>query len=65
MKIAYLGPEGSYSHLAAKAFLQTESTGKKSINDWDECIPFRNFPEVLDAVVSGRVDGAALHDSRR
>ncbi len=60
MKIAYLGPEGSYSHLAAKAFLQTESTGKKNVSDWDECIPFRNFPEVLDAVVNGRVDGAAL-----
>ena len=60
MKIAYLGPEGSYSHLAAKAFLQTESTGEKKVSDWDECIPFRNFPEVLDAVMNGRVDGAAL-----
>ena len=60
MKIAFLGPEGSYSHLAAKAFLQTESTGVKTINDWDECIPFRNFPEVLAAVKNGRVDGAAI-----
>ena len=25
MKIAYLGPEGSYSHLAAKAFLESEA----------------------------------------
>ena len=25
MKIAYLGPEGSYSHLAAKTFLDTLS----------------------------------------
>lgn len=60
MKIAFLGPEGSYSHLAAKAFLQTESTGATSVNDWDECIPFRNFPEVLAAVKNGRVDGAAI-----
>ena len=60
MKIAFLGPEGSYSHLAAKAFLQTEATGVKTINDWDECIPFRNFPEVLAAVKNGRVDGAAI-----
>ena len=60
MKIAFLGPEGSYSHLAAKAFLQTESKGGNRLNDWDECIPFRNFPEVLAAVQNGRVDAAAL-----
>lgn len=60
MKIAFLGPEGSYSHLAAKSFLKTESTGAKSAADWDECIPFRNFPEVLAAVENGRVDAAAL-----
>lgn len=60
MKIAFLGPEGSYSHLAAKAFLQTESTEKSVPGSWDECIPFRNFPEVLDAVAYGRVDGAAV-----
>ena len=60
MKIAFLGPEGSYSHLAAKAFLQTESKGEHTINDWDECIPFRNFSEVLSAVSSGRVDAAAI-----
>lgn len=60
MKIAFLGPEGSYSHLAAKAFLARAPKGEKKINDWDECIPFRNFPEVLSAVHSGRVDAAAL-----
>ena len=51
MKIAFLGPEGSYSHLAAKSFLETET---KTLNDgkaWaNECIPFRNFSEVLAAV---------------
>ncbi len=60
MKIAFLGPEGSYSHLAAKAFLETESLKEKEVNDWDECIPFRNFAEVLAAVKNGRVDGAAI-----
>lgn len=60
MKIAFLGPEGSYSHLAAKSFLKAESTGAKSVADWDECIPFRNFPEVLSAVETGRVDAAAV-----
>ncbi len=60
MKIAFLGPEGSYSHLAAKEFLKTESTGKFVAGDWDECVPFRNFPEVLAAVQNGRVDAAAI-----
>ena len=60
MKIAFLGPEGSYSHLAAKAFLKTETTGNAAGGNWDECIPFRNFSEVLTAVATGRVDAAAL-----
>lgn len=60
MKIAFLGPEGSYSHLAAKAFLKSESTGEFVVANWDECVPFRNFSEVLSAVQNGRVDAAAI-----
>lgn len=60
MKIAFLGPEGSYSHLAAKAFLESEKNKQGANGGWDECIPFRNFAEVLAAVESGKTDAAAL-----
>lgn len=60
MKIAFLGPEGSYSHLAAKRFLTTEAKKEKKAGEWDECVPFRNFAEVLNALVSGKVDASAI-----
>lgn len=60
MKIAFLGPEGSYSHLAARSFLKVEESAETTGQGWDECIPFRNFPEVFQAVKSGRVDAAAV-----
>ena len=62
MKIAYLGPEGSYSHLAAETFLKTERASRKEKNSFgrDECIPFRNFPEVFEAVETGHADAAAV-----
>ncbi|MBQ8658326.1 MAG: ACT domain-containing protein [Clostridia bacterium] len=59
MKIAYLGPEGSFSHLAAQTFLAEETAKEKDVK-WSECVPFRNFPEVIAAVESGRVDAAAV-----
>lgn len=58
MKIAYLGPEDSYSHLAAETFLRREH--KKAVYDRDECIPFRNFPEVFRATALGMTDAAAV-----
>ena len=50
MKIAYLGPEGSYSHLAAQNFMAMENEGGYG---WNECVPFRNFSEVFAAVETG------------
>ncbi len=58
MKIAYLGPEDSYSHLAAETFLQSEEKGYAG--ERDECVPFRNFSEVFRAVQTGRADAAAV-----
>ena len=57
MKIAYLGPEGSYSHLAARAFLEQETPTE---GNWNECMPFRNFSEALNAVASGKADACAI-----
>lgn len=61
MKIAFLGPEGSYSHVAGQMFLKAEAPkGERKVNDWDECIPFRNFADVFSAVANGRVDSAVV-----
>lgn len=57
MKIAYLGPEGSYSHLAARAFLEQETPTE---GNWNECMPFRNFAEALNAVATGKADACAI-----
>ena len=46
--------------MAAVTGSKTENTVKKSAADWDECVPFRNFPEVLSAVENGRVEAAAI-----
>ncbi len=60
MKIAYLGPEGSYSHLAAKLFIKAE-TGKDAENTAvNECVPFKNFNDVFAAVVGGKVEAAVV-----
>ena len=57
MKIAYLGPEGSYSNLAAKSFIEAENVEGSG---WNECMPFRNFAEVLNAVATGIADAGAI-----
>ena len=57
MKIAYLGPEGSYSQLAAMEFIKNSAIPAFGVN---ECVPFRNATEVFAAVQAGRVDGAAI-----
>ena len=57
MKIAYLGPEGSYSHLAARHFLAEENVEGSG---WNECMPFRNFAEVIAAVATGKADAGAI-----
>ena len=60
MKIAFLGPEGSYSHVAARIFMQTETCGENGGCNFDECVPFRNLPEVVQAVQTGRVAAGVL-----
>ncbi len=61
MKIAFLGPEGSYSHLAAQSFLEMETKETNERKAWaNECIPFRNFSQVMSAVVEDRVDAATV-----
>lgn len=61
MKIAYLGPEGSYSHLAAEKFLESEPKPlRANPYERDECVPFRNFAEVFAAVSTERVYAAAV-----
>lgn len=60
MKIAYLGPEGSYSHLAAKYFIETETKGAGDGIAVHECVPFRNFSEVFGAVSTGKVDASVV-----
>ena len=57
MKIAYLGPEGSYSYLAARHFLAEENVEGSG---WNECMPFRNFAEVIAAVATGKADAGAI-----
>ena len=57
MKIAYLGPEGSYSHLAARHFLAEENVEGSG---WNECMPVRNFAEVIAAVATGKADAGAI-----
>lgn len=48
-KIAYLGPEASFTYLAAKGMFESE-----------ELQPFPTIPDCLEAVVDGRVDLAVV-----
>lgn len=50
LRVAYLGPEGTFSHLAA-----LEAFGRQV-----EFLPFASFPEVLAAVASSRADHGVL-----
>ena len=49
MKAAYLGPQGTYSHLAAQT-MAGES----------ELVPYRSFAEIFKAVQNGEVDSAVI-----
>ncbi|QQK75645.1 prephenate dehydratase [Salicibibacter cibarius] len=48
-KIAYLGPEGTFSELAATAFTKSA-----------ERFPYRDIPSCLQALAKNEVDGAAV-----
>lgn len=49
MKIGYLGPQGSYSHLAAQALRPS----------W-EAVAYGSFDKLFSALCGGEIDGAAL-----
>ena len=48
-KVAFLGPEASFTHLASKALFQDETL-----------VPIRTIPECIEAVSRGKVDIAVV-----
>lgn len=52
MKIGYLGPQGTFSQMAADKYAQSLSNFNKEI----EVIPFSKIPDILKAVDNGEID---------
>lgn len=52
MKIGYLGPQGTFSQMAADKYAQFLS----DIHKENEVIPFSKIPDILKAVDSGEID---------
>ncbi|MCL6453836.1 MAG: prephenate dehydratase [Alicyclobacillus sp.] len=59
MRIAYLGPSGTFTETAAKAYLQAVNVGAPVPTD-PQLIPLQSIPAALEAVATGGADAAVV-----